>query len=268
MMERRSRSTVSNSMLTTFHPFKRLPIELRFMIWRLTLEPRVVEVEHGWRIGNSRNEDEDCYYSRINLPIALNVCHDSRDAIIPLYPLCFAADSSRPMIRFNFSLDTLYIDDTFGEYVFDFLENLKPIEMARLKLIAISDKVGYDLHDTDKKGHAYWARLGGCIERLSGLKTILTVHHLPSILRGQYNAALKQGQHARAELWYRISVDYSSTKDRGMHLFEDIPCQVAQRLCQRLHLKAEEMPVAGNGSVHRGRGDWVDKRTKPVFGWD
>lgn len=241
------------------------------MIWRLTLEPRVVEVQHRWskryQCGGDI-EDEPYYCSCVTLPVALKVSHDSRDAILPMYPLCFASESSKPVIRFNFSLDTLYIDETFDKHLFDFLERLSPSEIVRLEIIAISDKAGYALDKDDKKGRKYWARLGTYIEKLSGLKNILTVHSLPSILRAHYTAEMKIGQSARAELWYRTSVQYSSTKDPGMQLFEDIPPPVAQRLIQWLDMTIKEIPIAGDGSVHRGRGDWVDKRTKPVFGWD
>lgn len=77
----------------TFYPFKRLPVELKHMIFSFTLEPRVVELlykscEDPKSDKNSNFEDEDkdiVFYSHAALPTALRVCHDSRAAVIGSY---------------------------------------------------------------------------------------------------------------------------------------------------------------------------------------
>ncbi|CZR62904.1 uncharacterized protein PAC_12801 [Phialocephala subalpina] len=193
-MRWRNRSTGPDSVLTEFHPFTRLPIELRYTIWHLTLQPRVVEIEFQWKERYGINNEDKLYasyYSRIPLPVALKVCRDSRNAVLPFYPLCFASFLSRPKIRFNLFFDTLYIDDTFGKHLFELLGNLNPIKMAGLQNMAISDLAGSNYYEDDDKGHKYWARLGTLIEKIFGLKNILTVHSLPSILRHNYMAAMK-----------------------------------------------------------------------------
>jgi hypothetical protein len=63
--------------LTSFKKFIDLPIEMRQMIWRHTLEPRTIEIH--FRIGGG-------FYSKNKTPVALKVCRDSRKAvrIIPI----------------------------------------------------------------------------------------------------------------------------------------------------------------------------------------
>lgn len=142
----------------TFYPFRRLLIELRQMIWRLSLEPRMVEVlwaetdgqialmpqledlEHGHAEPFSLITDV-VFFSLAKLPIALKVNQDSRNAVLPLYPLCFKSISYEAYVRFNFSLDTLYVDQGLGRFAVPLLINHKFMEAPRLQKIAISEKI-------------------------------------------------------------------------------------------------------------------------------
>ncbi|KAK8122669.1 hypothetical protein PG984_011339 [Apiospora sp. TS-2023a] len=55
--------------MATFHPFPRLPPELRAQIWRLTVEPRIV---------NIRTNSFSQLISSTPVPTALHTCHEAR----------------------------------------------------------------------------------------------------------------------------------------------------------------------------------------------
>lgn len=88
-------------LLASFILFPKLPAEIRQIIWRLTLQPRIVEV----KFIESRG-----FYTRVPTPTALQVYRDSRRALLASYPTCFGNVIYTPLILFNFSLDTLYFD--------------------------------------------------------------------------------------------------------------------------------------------------------------
>lgn len=102
-----------------FTLFPKLPIETRQMIWKLTLEPRFVEIR-------PKAHNHAGFITLTPPPTALLVCRDSRDAVLRFYPnlldkeyvinskkLTFssrAATVASPGVRFNSSMDTLYLD--------------------------------------------------------------------------------------------------------------------------------------------------------------
>jgi hypothetical protein len=86
---------------TSFPQFPKLPLEIRQMIWKSTLKPRIVEVSH---------REEHGFYSRVENPVALQVSSESRKTVEHLYPLRFGSVLDEPAVVFNFSLDTLYFD--------------------------------------------------------------------------------------------------------------------------------------------------------------
>ncbi|KUJ10516.1 uncharacterized protein LY89DRAFT_263277 [Mollisia scopiformis] len=111
-----------------FHQFKRLPTEIRCMIWKFSLQPRVVEIATDIQVVEDTPYPGDVYegtyyYSKARLPAILDVCHESRSATLPLYPLCFRY--SGPGIRFNVSFDILYINHDVEDIrnLLDFLKN-------------------------------------------------------------------------------------------------------------------------------------------------
>jgi hypothetical protein len=59
-------------LLTSFTKFPELPIEIRQIIWRLTLRPRAVEIYYSRDHG---------FYSRVQTPVALKVCNGARKAV-------------------------------------------------------------------------------------------------------------------------------------------------------------------------------------------
>lgn len=117
------------SFLKSFTMFPKLPLEIRIIIWKLTLEPRDIELEF--------NQDRG-FYSRIWTPAALRVCHDSRDAVQSLYPVCFGNVMFERRTVFNFSLDTLYLDTEFQVHIFPLLASMTPLELSKLQYLAVA----------------------------------------------------------------------------------------------------------------------------------
>ena len=62
-----------------FTIFSELPTELRNQIWRLTLRPRIIDIEFT---------DKKAVYTKAKLPTALHVLKESRAAVEKLYPSC------------------------------------------------------------------------------------------------------------------------------------------------------------------------------------
>lgn len=189
-MQLRNRSIGIGS---TFYPFKRLPAELRCMIWRLSPQPRVVEVgyDYTWRqdyesldprelaaLGEDSKVFENFrerghYTSRSAMPTSFYACKDAHIALLPLYPLCFASETHGPRVRFNLSLDILYVGSHFRYFLIRFLACFSLEEMTHLERLAINENIVRD--GSDRFGNADWNDLGARIEKLTGLKDLMTV---------------------------------------------------------------------------------------------
>ena len=125
-----STAVVSLVGLQRFTLFSSLPPEIRFIIWRLSLSPRIVEI--------LASDCCDGFYSHAALPAALHVCRESRQAVEALYPSCFGSFLQPERVRFNFDLDILYLDISEEEEGLNhFFGILKETELIRLKYVAI-----------------------------------------------------------------------------------------------------------------------------------
>ncbi|KAH6673820.1 hypothetical protein B0J14DRAFT_463178, partial [Halenospora varia] len=111
-----------------FSVFLKLPTELRHMIWKMTLRPRVVEIEFSQRHG---------FYSQNPLPMALKACQDSRLAVKGLYPCCFGNFIYTRQIVFNGMLDTLYISFDMQHQILHLFASLTLREATQLQYLAI-----------------------------------------------------------------------------------------------------------------------------------
>ncbi|CZR54193.1 uncharacterized protein PAC_04076 [Phialocephala subalpina] len=173
----------------TFYPFKRLPIEIRQMIWRYILKARVVEVLWATLDGEKAvipsnqdllglegfpSADEIVFMSLSKLPIALQVNKDSRNAILFFYPLCFTTGSHDPRIRFNFSLDTLYLDNKVTQYSFDLFKNFNTTEKSKLENLAVMEMYGINDQGSGV-WDANWGALGIEMNKLAGVKELFHV---------------------------------------------------------------------------------------------
>jgi len=154
--------------LQRFTLFTSIPPEIRFIIWRLCLSPRVVEILAS----------DICtgFYSQAALPAALHVCRESRQAVEALYPSCFGSFLQPERVRFNFDLDTLYLDISQEEEgLLHFFGVLKEIELTRLKYVAIDEAYLYngvvDLHLTI-------AGLKRALKAMADLKEMIVVRDI------------------------------------------------------------------------------------------
>jgi hypothetical protein len=136
--------------LKAFTLFPKLPIEIRQAIWKFTLKPRVIEITHTTERG---------YYSRGNVPVALRVNKDSRNAVGFLYPLCFGSILHKPRIVFNFSMDTLYFDEEMWTEVPRFVSILKEIELNQIQFIAV-DRYIDEVREWDSMGYNPYDNMG------------------------------------------------------------------------------------------------------------
>ncbi|KAF2809811.1 uncharacterized protein BDZ99DRAFT_36873 [Mytilinidion resinicola] len=60
--------------MATFHPFPRLPVELRARIWEMTVEPRTVEI----RLAHAAQPSICHLFSSTPVPATLQACHEAR----------------------------------------------------------------------------------------------------------------------------------------------------------------------------------------------
>ncbi len=126
-----------------FTLFPALPFELRSLIWKTTLTSRCVEVSY----------DEDQGFTTYSkLPSALSVSKESRDLVLPHYPLCFGGLFSECQIRFNFAIDTLYIDSAFDDNVAHFFDIFTTLEITSLRYLALDEMYYDDDEDYVPKG--------------------------------------------------------------------------------------------------------------------
>lgn len=114
--------------MATFHPFPRLPLELRIQIWRCATEDRVLRVKPVYRARHeddcscyegylARHEDDysfdedfcscyEGYWSPAPIPAVTRACWESRKH--SSYRKAFTLDSSSRYIWTNFDRDIIY----------------------------------------------------------------------------------------------------------------------------------------------------------------
>jgi hypothetical protein len=100
-----------------FHLFPTLPVEIRLKIWRLTLPPRVVEVQLHVPSESDPAISEMSLDLRPlahpSLPVIFHVCQESRDEALSIYRPCsgstFASPHAFPYNLYHPVLDTLFI---------------------------------------------------------------------------------------------------------------------------------------------------------------
>ncbi|KAL0941272.1 uncharacterized protein CTRU02_204035 [Colletotrichum truncatum] len=88
--------------MSTFHPFPRLPLELRQHIWELSMEPREVPAGKLYPTSISRPP-------RIPPPSVLQACVESRLYLQSYYKKAFVSEKAPNYTWVNFDIDTVYI---------------------------------------------------------------------------------------------------------------------------------------------------------------
>ncbi|KAE9363578.1 hypothetical protein N431DRAFT_448166 [Stipitochalara longipes BDJ] len=168
----RGRHIAESSPLLEFTLFPKLPKHIRVMIWETTLTPRIVEI---YRCGREE------FFTCVPCPSALEIYQDSRAAVIQHYPLCFGTFWYPPQIRFNFSLDIIYLDFAIADELPFFFAILSRIELAGLRYLAfdmtlfVDDEyisAGDNYHYQDKLLQGL-RRLGNVI---TGLEQLIEIH--------------------------------------------------------------------------------------------
>jgi hypothetical protein len=133
-----TKNSVESRQLSSFHCFEKLPIELRVMIWKMTMVPRIVEVSFSPERG---------FHTRTITPIALRACPDSRSAALHAYQICFGNMLYPPRILLNFSIDTIYLHTNMNSEVMLLFTGLQPHEANNLRRIAISEDINRNWYD-------------------------------------------------------------------------------------------------------------------------
>ncbi|KAH6625881.1 hypothetical protein C7974DRAFT_209240 [Boeremia exigua] len=115
--------------MSTFHPFPRLPYELRMQIWEMTVEPRTVHAEFTNPIYPDRT-----YYltSSTPVPAVLQACREARNH--GLYQKAFSEIAvhgrGAQYVWVDFAIDTIDI----GTSTFDSFKPVAPlIQLLRFK---------------------------------------------------------------------------------------------------------------------------------------
>lgn len=153
--------------------------------WKFTLVSRFVEVswdqyrqgvqvEDGYRYVQKMMWQGDMpkdigFWSRTALPVALAVNRESRIAVLPFYPLCFASASEPARTRFNLDIDTLSVHGQSHPFTFHIFDHMSPKERSRLKNLVVLEQ-----HDAltglQDNEDVFWTTIEEKIERIESLK--------------------------------------------------------------------------------------------------
>lgn len=84
-----------------FEPFRKLPPEIRCMVWRFSMTPRTVELRHDYNMAKC--------WTVSKIPVSLTICRESRYEALKVYTLSFRTKANPPKIYFDFKQDTLFL---------------------------------------------------------------------------------------------------------------------------------------------------------------
>lgn len=304
-----------------FYLFEQLPTEIRHMIWRFSLEPRLVELscvstyaedsQEGGSVNREPDESspeavaraslrrdrmeaarlrvkatrvrarrpwltpredfqewwEKCLIRyrtkcRISLPAALSTCHDSRNAVLPLYPLCFASETHPPSTRFNLSLDTLYLSNELvhgsGNTAHKLLNSLSHTETAQLANLALFDSLD------NAQGEDFWTKLGAQVDKLVGLKRTLLVRDvctplIESCYEGDDAEEEEEEEEELENMFYFIQ-----KRCCAPHSTITLTAEYPQELLQHLPLEIGDQCVNTEKAYRYISQKWIAEKTESV----
>lgn len=228
-----------------FTPFLRLPIEIRQLIWHLTLEPWVVEITF---------KDHNGFGSETALPVALEVNRDSRASVIKSYPFCFGSSWYPSRTRFNFTLDTLYFRQDVMRHIPIFFSFLKNDEINKIRYLAIDMAMLYEWDQVNELDNQtlFLERLEKEVKRMTSLKKMIEVYTLTSWA--------SHCKHSCAQpIWDREAGTYlpQPVEDSHMEFLEQFPPEL-------LGPELDIDPDLPKHSVHFQ--DWELPKLRLVFG--
>ncbi|KAL7944149.1 hypothetical protein V8C42DRAFT_327835 [Trichoderma barbatum] len=144
--------------MSTFHPFLRLPIELRLRIWGLTAFPRIVRAnQHRGRRGITVGELEvQCMTTSTPCPAVTQVCHESRQHAP--YQRAYTNGYEPRYIWINFETDMICVSDAADMYKLEHHEQ----DIQRLRF-SIDNEWTFDWF-------FYWGHKG--IDKFTNLKEL------------------------------------------------------------------------------------------------
>ncbi|KAH6673641.1 hypothetical protein B0J14DRAFT_53244 [Halenospora varia] len=288
-------STEGEALEAVFHLFPKLALELRRMIWRKTLTPRVVEIVCD--LGNHENQQENTeqlnvevegaepdevdqegadqnndwladldvlataprrvrgFYTYCALPVALGVCQESRNAVIDSYPMCFGSTIDPAAIRFNFDLDTLFVGHDMGCELFSPNFVLTQHEKDNLQHFVVA-KIGMDeMWNTYAADGDSWDKLEGVINSFTKLKTLAISD----------SVFMQISEADDAEKNEEICDEFGNDLGKQVEFFDEFP----QELLDRPDLEIQDDPeVSPPRYDHRAKVvHWEEKRAKFVWHW-
>lgn len=153
----------------SLHSFSRLPCEVRWIIWQLSLERRTIEIE--WT--QSRG-----FYSRVATPFALRVNRDSRNAVCHLYTLCFGNLMVPAKTLFSFKMDVLLLSSCVQEQTLLLFSSLTHVELTNLQHIAIGEDINFDCENGCDTEIDSILALGQVVPRFLALRRVSVAHVL------------------------------------------------------------------------------------------
>ncbi|KAH6859129.1 hypothetical protein BKA58DRAFT_444296 [Alternaria rosae] len=115
--------------MATFHPFPRLPYELRMQIWEMTVESRIVDV----KVYYDPIPNDFGLSTTTLVPPVLQACQEARNH--GLYKRCFS-ELALPNYRAQYvwadlNIDTIDIGDTYFERYEKVAKSIRYLKFAR-----------------------------------------------------------------------------------------------------------------------------------------
>lgn len=151
--------------MTSFHPFPRLPPELRRVIWNLSILPRQVELRAVFEGEEETEEwcDTDypdfpvlkCLHSCTMTPPVLQACRESRAylEIAGGYTKAFTGGEDPIYTWVNFALGNLRFEPDWTEVLSDEHDRILRLRLSHPGIIMDLFKEGAELRDISRSSH-------------------------------------------------------------------------------------------------------------------
>ncbi|KAH8204565.1 hypothetical protein TruAng_001194 [Truncatella angustata] len=127
----------------TFHPFPRLPLELRRSIWEMSVEPRVVVINKTVVNGIAQIYG-DYFWSPTRVPSALHACSESRSYLQNSYSKAFKTRTHPHYIWTDFDNDTIWAKPG---YLLEIVEEWNSIRQLTIECGNFDRFWHYDMED-------------------------------------------------------------------------------------------------------------------------
>jgi hypothetical protein len=183
-LERFSPSEMDDSLegWKQFTPFQflKLPFEIRVMIWIVSLHPRIIQPTLRKKYGGFRARVGFRTTYRVELPVALRVCRESRAAVDQIYVHCFGSFLNPPHIRVNFELDTIFLSRNLSDDMALFLGVLTSVELSNVRYLAF-DRHIHLLGDSDNQDSGMLSALERAVRAMTALKELIIVYSMNDV---------------------------------------------------------------------------------------